>query len=88
MLGLRPEDVSSVAEAPPGTIMSGIVDSVLPVGSDRFLGLKVEGCDVYVRVAKEARYREGDSISLGLVAERLHLFDKSTGLTLLEDGPR
>jgi multiple sugar transport system ATP-binding protein len=88
VLGLRPEDVSSVAEAPLGAVMSGIVDSVLPVGSDRFLGLKVEGCDVYVRVAKEARYQEGDGISLGLVADRLHLFDKSTGVTLLEDSTR
>src|SRR5580704_4851385 len=66
VLGLRPEDVSSVAEAPSGSALSGIVDSVLPVGSDRFIGLKVEGCDVYVRVAKEARHREGDDISLGL----------------------
>ena len=61
---------------------------MLPVGSDRFIGLKVEGCDVYVRVAKEARHREGDGISLGLVTERLHLFDKSTGVTLLEDSTR
>jgi hypothetical protein len=40
------------------------------------------------RVAKEARHREGDTIHLGLVTERLHLFDKSTGVTLLEGGPR
>jgi multiple sugar transport system ATP-binding protein len=88
VLGLRPEDVSSAAEASPGSALSGIVDSVLPVGSDRFIGLKVEGCDVYVRVAKEARHREGDGISLGLATERLHLFDKSTGMTLLEGGVR
>jgi multiple sugar transport system ATP-binding protein len=65
-------------------VLSGVVDSVLPVGSDRFIGLKVEGNDVYVRVDKQARYREGNSIKLGLVAERLHLFDKTTGMTLLE----
>ena len=56
--------------------------SVLPVGSDRFLGLKVEGSDVFVRVDKEARHQEGAAIGLGLVAERLHLFDKASGLTL------
>jgi multiple sugar transport system ATP-binding protein len=88
VLGLRPEDVSSAAEAPSNSALSGIVDSVLPVGSDRFIGLTVEGCDVYVRVAKEARYREGDGIQLGLVTERLHLFDKATGVTLLESGAR
>ena len=88
VLGVRAEDVCAASEAPPGTVLSGVVDSVLPVGSDRFLGLKVEECDVYVRVAKEARHREGDCISLGLVAERLHLFDKSTGLTLIAGDAR
>jgi multiple sugar transport system ATP-binding protein len=84
VLGLRPEDVCPAGEAGPGMALSGVVDSVLPVGSDRFIGLKVEGEDVYVRVDKEARHREGTSIQLGLVAERLHLFDKATGMTLLE----
>jgi multiple sugar transport system ATP-binding protein len=84
VLGLRPEDVCPAGEAGPGRVLSGVVDSVLPVGSDRFIGLKVEGQDVYVRVDKEARHREGTSIQLGLVAERLHLFDKATGMTLLE----
>ena len=88
VLGLRPEDVSSVSEAGPSLVLSGVVDSVLPVGSDRFLGLKVEGRDVYVRVAKGARHQEGDSVRLGLVGERMHLFDKSSGLTLLESGAR
>jgi multiple sugar transport system ATP-binding protein len=88
VLGLRPEDVSSAAEAPASSTLSGVVDSVLPVGSDRFIGLKVEGCDVYVRVAKETRHREGDGINLGVVTERLHLFDKSTGVTLLQGTPR
>jgi multiple sugar transport system ATP-binding protein len=86
ILGLRPEDVCAVAEPGSGAALSGIVDSVLPVGSDRFIGLKVEGCDVYVRVTKEARHGEGDDVRLGLVTERLHLFDKATGVTLLEGG--
>ena len=84
VLGLRPEDVCPTDQAGPGMALSGVVDSVLPVGSDRFIGLKVEGQDVYVRVDKEARHREGTSIHLGLVAERLHLFDKATGMTLLD----
>jgi multiple sugar transport system ATP-binding protein len=84
VLGLRPEDVCAANGAVPS--LAGTVDSVLPVGSDRFLGLKVEGSDVFVRVEKEARHQEGAAIRLGLVAERLHLFDKATGLSLAEDG--
>ena len=83
VLGLRPEDVCAEMEAGPS--LAGTVDSVLPVGSDRFLGLKVEGSDVFVRVDKEARHQEGAAIRLGLVPERLHLFDKATGMTLAQD---
>jgi multiple sugar transport system ATP-binding protein len=83
VLGLRPEDVCMEKDAAPS--LDGTVDSVLPVGSDRFLGLKVEGSDVFVRVDKEARHQEGAAIRLGLVSERLHLFDKATGMTLAED---
>jgi len=86
VLGLRPEDVCAAEAAGPGLMLAGVVDSVLPVGSDRFLGLKVEGRDVFVRVDKEARHREGVAIGLGLVAERLHLFDKASGLTLAGEG--
>jgi multiple sugar transport system ATP-binding protein len=83
VLGLRPEDVCAEKDTAPS--LDGTVDSVLPVGSDRFLGLKVEGSDVFVRVDKEARHQEGAAIRLGLVSERLHLFDKATGVTLAED---
>jgi multiple sugar transport system ATP-binding protein len=86
VLGLRPEDVCAAEAAGLGRTLAGVVDSVLPVGSDRFLGLKVQGRDVFVRVDKEARHREGAVIELGLVAERLHLFDKASGLTLAGEG--
>jgi multiple sugar transport system ATP-binding protein len=86
VLGLRPEDVCAAEAAGLGRTLAGVVDSVLPVGSDRFLGLKVQGRDVFVRVDKEARHQEGAAIELGLVAERLHLFDKASGLTLAGEG--
>jgi multiple sugar transport system ATP-binding protein len=78
MLGIRPEDVMRHCPAG-GPVLTGVVDSVLPVGSDRFLGLKVEGCDVFVRVDKETRHAQGERVSFGLLPERLHLFDKASG---------
>jgi multiple sugar transport system ATP-binding protein len=83
MLGIRPEDV--LHDSVPGhPVLTGIVDSVLPVGSDRFLGLKVEGCDVFVRVDKASHQAQGERVSFALVAERLHLFDKASGASLLD----
>ena len=82
LLGIRPEDVlrDSASGWP---VFTGLVDSVLPVGSDRFLGLKVEGCDVFVRVDKETHHVQGQRVSFGLRPERLHLFDKASGASLI-----
>src|SRR5215831_388184 len=81
-LGNPPEDV--LRDSAPGwPVLTGVVDSVLPVGSDRFLGLKVEGSDVFVRVDKETHHVQGQHVSFGLRPERLHLFDKVSGASLI-----
>jgi multiple sugar transport system ATP-binding protein len=84
LLGIRPEDVSPHRERPDAPSITGTVASVLPVGSDRFLGLKVEDRDVFVRVDKQAHHREGERVTFGLAPERLHLFDQKTGISLRE----
>jgi len=85
VLGIRPEDVAPLSERPDAPRITGTVETVLPVGSDRFLGLRVEQRSVFVRVAKQAQHREGESITLGLASERLHLFDPQTGSSLRGD---
>ena len=85
VLGIRPEDVAPLAQRGDAPSITGTVETVLPVGSDRFLGLKVEERSVFVRVGKQAQHREGESITLGLAPERLHLFDPQTGLSLRGD---
>jgi multiple sugar transport system ATP-binding protein len=85
MLGIRPEDVCAPNQRPDAPTIRGTVESVLPVGSDRFLGLKIEGNSVFVRVDKQTQHREGESVTLATVPERLHLFDKASGLSLLAE---
>ena len=82
LLGLRPEDV----EARPGgsdAVLGGRVTSVLPVGSDQFLGLDIEGMPVYVRVPKDRHHRPGDLVSFCANTPRLQLFDPQTRVSLL-----
>jgi multiple sugar transport system ATP-binding protein len=81
VLGLRAEDVGPPIEAGPSLV--GVVDTAMPGGSDIFLGLKVAGADVFVRVGKDAGVREGEVITLGLNPARLHLFDQESGVSLL-----
>jgi multiple sugar transport system ATP-binding protein len=85
VLGIRPEDVSTRTSAGDGATLRGMVDSVLPVGSDCFLKLNVEGCDVFVRVDKQARYQPGENVVFGLDPESLHVFDRNTGNNLLPE---
>ncbi len=80
VLGLRPEDVGPDTSG--GLNLRGVVNTAMPAGSDQYLGLTIEDTTVFVRVAKDMRVREGDSIAFGINPARLHLFDRATGRSL------
>lgn len=87
VLGIRPEDVFPSVERPGLPSITGAIETVLPVGSDRFLGLKVEDRNVFVRVDKQAYHREGEQVTFGITPERMHLFDQKSGISLREGVP-
>ncbi len=80
VLGLRPEDVWPVA--PEAAQLRGVIDTVMPQGSDQFLGVRIEGAMMFLRVGKDARVREGETIGFALNPQRLHVFDAATGRAL------
>jgi multiple sugar transport system ATP-binding protein len=86
VLGIRPEDVVERA-TPEGVAIRARIDSVLPIGSDEYLGVQFAGVECFFRVGKEVRHREGETIALGLNPQRLHLFDRQTGEALLRRPP-
>lgn len=81
VLGLRAEDVEA-SQADDGSLLQGKVLSVLPVGSDQFLELELEGVKVYVRVGKERSHQIGQTAQLRVNLNRLHLFDRQTTTNL------
>ena len=81
VLGLRAEDVQE-GVAGPGTVLRGRVVTVLPVGSDQFLGLDTAGGQVFLRVGKDRRHHDGEQVELSVVTGRLHLFDQASGASL------
>jgi len=83
VLGLRAEDVVESQAPVAGASLTGRVASVLPVGSDQFLDMVMEGARLFLRLGKECPYREGDTATLGINLNRLHLFDKTTTQSLL-----
>ncbi|MBC7436636.1 MAG: ABC transporter ATP-binding protein, partial [Bdellovibrionales bacterium] len=83
VLGLRAEDVVETEAPEAGASLTGRVASVLPVGSDQFLDMELEGTRLFLRLGKECRYREGDTATLGINLNRLHLFDKASTQSIL-----
>ena len=82
-LGIRTEDVSEHGAPPAGQALGGRITSVLPVGSDNFLEIEVEGKQLFFRVGKEVRHRDGDHAVLTVNVNRLHVFDKQTNDSLI-----
>jgi multiple sugar transport system ATP-binding protein len=82
-LGLRAEDVDARGAAREGEALRGRISSVLPVGSDQFLGVEVEGETLFFRVGRELRAQEGENVALALNMDRAQFFDSSSGASLL-----
>ncbi|MFG1343826.1 sn-glycerol-3-phosphate ABC transporter ATP-binding protein UgpC [Xanthobacter autotrophicus DSM 431] len=82
-LGLRSEDVDGHRAPASDAALSGQVTSVLPVGSDQFLGMKVEGEEMFFRVGKDVRHADGETVMLAVDTARLHVFDAETGANLI-----
>jgi multiple sugar transport system ATP-binding protein len=79
-LGIRAEDVDPRGG---GEKLQGRVSSVLPVGSDTFLGVDVEGATLFFRLGRELRAHEGENVSLSVNMSHAQLFDSSSGASLL-----
>ena len=72
ILGVRPEDfhVTDAGQAP----ISGIVELIEDLGSDRFFHVKSDGLDLVARTGREGSVRPGDRIGLDVALEGVHLF--------------
>jgi multiple sugar transport system ATP-binding protein len=82
-IGIRPEDIDERPLAGAGASLRGPVVSVLPVGSDQFLCMRVEGVEMFFRVGKNVRHSDGETVALAPVVNRLHVFDAETGVNLI-----
>lgn len=83
VLGLRPEDVDDTRAAVDGETIRGHVNFVMPVGSDQYLSMHVDGKEVFFRVGKENSHRSGEDVSLAINVNRLHVFDQTCEDSLL-----
>ena len=76
IIGLRPEDVARPTE---GLVtLAGRVELVSPLGSETQLEVALPGGGVTLRVPKDWRVREGETLEFGVDPARLHAFDAAT----------
>ena len=71
-IGIRPEDLR-VAERGDAAI-TGAVDVIEDLGSEKFLHVRTDARDWVARVAPEQRFQSGDLVRLTAAPEKLHLF--------------
>jgi multiple sugar transport system ATP-binding protein len=82
-IGMRAEDVDERGEPPADRAIRGKVTSVLPIGSDQFLGMELEGEELFFRVGKDLKHATGQVAALAVDVSRLHIFDPANGRSLL-----
>ncbi len=81
-LGIRPEDVREDPPTADDCVITGAVRSVLPVGSDQYLGIGFDDRELFFRIGKGCRHQPGDTVTLALDGARLHWFDSATAEAL------
>jgi multiple sugar transport system ATP-binding protein len=76
VLGIRPEHLQPQDT---GAAFSAQLEVLEPVGNEIFLNLRHGAQALVSRVSPRVLPEPGSTLSLGLVAERLHLFDAVSG---------
>jgi multiple sugar transport system ATP-binding protein len=86
--GIRPEDLYDRLfynyPVPPGSSIKAVVDVVEPMGSEIYLYLKAGSVYLVVRVPAYVKAAAGKQMELVFNLERMHLFDRGTGESLLK----
>ena len=85
VLGIRPEDVHDeqmFIEASPDTVIEAKIRVYEMLGAEVLLYFDYEGSSMTARVDPRTTARSGDTVKFALDAEKIHVFDKETELTI------
>ena len=85
VLGIRPEDVHDEPEflqASPNTVIEAKIRVYEMLGAEVFLYFDYEGASMTARVDPRTTARTGDTVKFALDADKIHVFDKETEMTI------
>jgi multiple sugar transport system ATP-binding protein len=84
-VGFRPEHLELGELGGTTATIEGTADVVEYLGNEELLHVSVSGADIVAIVDSSHRVRPGDTVSLKLPIEKLHLFDAESGDALLRN---
>ena len=85
VLGIRPEDIyddEAFIAASPNTVIEATIRVYEMLGAEVFLHFDYEGATMTARVNPRTTTRTGDTVKFALDAQKIHVFDKETELTI------
>ena len=85
-LGVRSENIEVRPKETPTALATVVV--LEPLGSDLFLTLDLNGTTFKARTHPDAEFKCGDRVDVRFAPNKIHLFDRSKGKTLLEGSSR
>lgn len=82
VMGIRPEDITDHAEMYPDSVVKTKIEVYELLGAEVLLYFTFAGSNMVARVDIQTSSRVNDTVSLGMNLEKIHVFDKETGLTI------
>ncbi len=85
VMGIRPEHVHDSEEflkASPDTVIESTIRVYELLGAEVFLYFDFQGSSMTARVDPRTTARTGDKVKFALEADKIHVFDKETELTI------
>jgi len=79
VLGIRPEDLEDIAFVPgakPSNTITATVEVTEPMGAEIYAYIGIEGTLMTARVNPRSQVKDGESFSLHVDLEKIHLFSK------------
>jgi multiple sugar transport system ATP-binding protein len=85
-VGVRSENIEVRPKETPTALATVVV--LEPLGSDLFLTLDLDGTTFKARTHPDAEFKRGDRVDVRFAPNKVHLFDRFKGKTLLEGSSR
>lgn len=79
IMGVRPEDFELTDKLVEGKSIKAKVELVEPLGAEDHVFFSLKGESIVIRVSPDEKIKEGTSITVNPIQEKVHLFDPDSG---------